>query len=100
MAGFRDLTDVDLEHQVAALSKELTALKKAVAKRGGGYYDDGREMAMDAYSEIADRISQSLPALRKRARAVESTARENPAATVAVGDVVLGLLATLAFNRR
>jgi hypothetical protein len=31
---------------------------------------------------------------------VEETARDHPAATVAVGLVVLGLVATLAFNRR
>ncbi|MEQ1937164.1 hypothetical protein ABMA46_02820 [Mesorhizobium sp. CN5-321] len=100
MAGFRDLTDVDLEHQIAALSKELTTLKKAVARRGSGYYEDGRDMAMDYYSDLSDRIAQSLPHIRKRARMVEETARDHPAATVAVGLVVLGLIATLAFNRR
>jgi hypothetical protein len=100
MAGFRDLTDVDLEHQIAALSKELTTLKKAVARRGSGYYEDSRDMAMDYYSDLSDRIAQSLPHIRKRARMVEETARDHPAATVAVGLVVLGLIATLAFNRR
>lgn len=98
--AFRDLTDMDLEQQAAALSKELAALKKAVARRGSGYYEDGRDMAMDTYSDIAERVSHSLPHLRKRARMVEATARDHPAATAAVGLLVLGLIATLAFSRR
>jgi hypothetical protein len=100
MAGFRDLTDVDLEQQVAALSKELAALKRTIAKRGGGLYEDGRDMAFDTYSDIAGRISRSLPYFRGRARVVEATARDHPAAVAAVGLVVLGLIATLAFSRR
>ena len=98
--AFRDLTDIDLDQQVAALSKELAALKKTLARRGGGYYQDGREMVMDAYSDIAERVSGSLPHFRRRARMVEATARDHPAATAAVGLVVLGLIATLAFSRR
>lgn len=98
--ALRGLTDIDLERQVTSLSKELAALKKAVAEHGGDYYEDGRGMAMDYYSDIADRISHSLPAMRKRARAVEATARDHPAAAAAVGLVVLGLIATLAFSRR
>jgi hypothetical protein len=96
----RDLTDIDLERQVDALSKELVALRRSVARRGGGYYEDGRDMALDAYSDIAERVSHSLPYIRKRARMVEATARDHPAATAAVGLVVLGLIATLAFSRR
>lgn len=100
MAGFRDLTDLDLEQQVAALSKELATLKRSAAKRGSSYLEDGRDMAFDAYSDIAGRISHSLPHLRKRARMVETTARDHPAAAAAVGLVVLGLIATLVFRRR
>jgi hypothetical protein len=100
MAGFRDLTDIDLEQQVFALSKELATLKRTMAKRGGGYYEDGRDMTMDTYSDIAERISHSLPYFRKRARMVEATARDHPAASAAVGLLVLGLIATLVFSRR
>jgi hypothetical protein len=100
MAGFRDLTDIDLEQQVATLSRELAALRKVMARRGGGYYEDGRDMAMDTYSDIAERISRSLPSFRKRAHMVEATARDHPVAAAAVGLVVLGLIATLAFSRR
>ncbi len=100
MAVFRDLPDIDLEQQVAALSKELAGLKRTVARRGGGYYEDGRDLAVDTYSDLAERVSHSLPYFRKRARMVEATARDHPAAAAAVGLVVLGLIATLAFSRR
>lgn len=98
--AFRDLTDIDLERQVDALSKELAALRRTVARHGGGYYGDGRDIAIGAYSDIAERVSHGLPYIRKRARMVEATARDHPAATAAVGLVVLGLIATLAFSRR
>ena len=100
MALFSDLTDIDLEKQVASLSRELSALKRSLARRGGDYYEDGRSAAADRYSDLMDRISDHLPSVRRRARALETTARDHPAATAAVGLVVLGLVATLVFSRR
>lgn len=100
MASLSSLTDVDLEKQVAALSKELAALKKAAARRGNAYYEEGRDAAWDYYSDLADRIGDSLPAIRRRARALEHTARDNPGTTAAVGLVVVGLLAALLLSRR
>ena len=89
----------DLEDQVAALTKELTALKKTVAKRGSSAYQDTRDSAADAYGELWDRFSESLPAMRKRARAAEKVARENPATTAFLGLAVLGLAAALLARR-
>ncbi len=100
MALFSDLNDIDLEKQVAALSRELSALKRTVARRGGSYYESGREAAAESYSDLMDRISDHLPAVRRRAHALETTARDHPAATAAVGLVILGLVATLVFSRR
>jgi len=100
MASFSDLTDVDLEKQVASLSRELAALKRTMAKRGRAYYEDGRETAWDTYSDFMERVNDRLPSLRRQARALESTARDHPATTAAVGLVVLGLLATLLLSRR
>lgn len=100
MALFSDVTDLDLEKQVAALSRELSALKRTLAKRGGSYYEDGRETAADYYSDFMERIGDSLPALRRRAHAIETTARDHPATAAAVGIVVLGLLATVVLRRR
>ncbi len=102
MASLSTMTDIDLEKQVAALSKELAALRKTVTKRGGAMYEDGRDAAWDYYADLADRIGHKLPslALGKRARALEGTARDHPATVAAVGLVVVGLVATLLFSRR
>jgi ElaB/YqjD/DUF883 family membrane-anchored ribosome-binding protein len=98
--AFSSISDIDLEKQVANLSKELAALKKEMSRRGGGLYADGREAVSDYYSELAERVADRLPDLRSRAKALESSAREHPATAAAVGFVVLGLLATLLFTRR
>jgi hypothetical protein len=100
MASFSDKTDFDLEKQIGLLSRELAALKKAVSKRGGAYYEEGRDAAWDAYSDLAGRIGEHLPSLRRRARAIEGSAREHPATTAAIGLVVVGLVAAMLFSRR
>ena len=100
MVSFSTLSDVDLEKQVATLSKELAALRKVVAKRGGAYYEDGRDAASDYYGQLADRVSDALPAIRKQGRAIEKTARDHPATAAAVGLVVVGLVASLLLSRR
>ncbi|HEY4191348.1 MAG TPA: hypothetical protein VGM46_01770 [Mesorhizobium sp.] len=100
MPSFSDMTDIDLEKQIASLSKELAALKKTASKRGKAYYDEGRDAAWDSYSDLAERISDALPGLRKRAKVIEGTARDHPATAAAVGLVVVGLVAAMLFNRR
>ena len=100
MASLSTITDIDLDKRVAVLSKELAALRKVVAKRGGAYYEDGRDAASDYYAQLADRISDALPAIRKQGRAIERTARDHPATAAAVGLVVVGLVASLLFSRR
>lgn len=100
MASLSTITDIDLDKRVAVLSNELAALRKVVAKRGGAYYEDGRDAASDYYAQLADRISDALPAIRKQGRAIERTARDHPATAAAVGLVVVGLVASLLFSRR
>ncbi|WFP61180.1 hypothetical protein [Mesorhizobium sp. WSM4904] len=93
-------TDHDLDKQFAALSRQLDDLRKTLAKRGDGYYEDGREAASDYYSQLADRLHEALPAVRRKGRALERTARDHPATAAAVGLVVVGLLAGLLISRR
>lgn len=100
MVSFSDMRDIDLDKQIAALSKELASLKKIAAKRGSAYYDEGREAAWDTYADLAEAVRDRLPALRKRAKALEGTAREHPATAAAVGLVVLGLVGAMLFSRR
>jgi ElaB/YqjD/DUF883 family membrane-anchored ribosome-binding protein len=93
-----DIED-DLEEQVARLTKEISSLKKALSKRGAIAYEDTRESASDLYGELWDRFSEALPFMRKRARAAEQVARDNPATAAVVGLVVVGLLVTLLVRR-
>lgn len=100
MASVSDFTRADLDRQINTLTKELTALKKTVSKRGAAYLEDGREAAWDHYSDLADRVRDSLPAIRKQGRAIERTARDHPATTAAAGLIVVGVLAALLLSRR
>lgn len=107
MASFSSLSDKDLEKQVAQLTKELASLKKQLSKRGHHYYEEGREALADYrdtisdyYDEISGRIGDHMPDIRRKARVIENTAREHPAAAAAVGLIVIGLAASLLFGRR
>ncbi|TGQ73164.1 MAG: hypothetical protein E5V49_01995 [Mesorhizobium sp.] len=100
MALFSTLSDVDLEKQVAVLSRELAALRKAMSRRGGAYYEDGRDAALDTYSDLAGRLRDAMPTIRKQGRVIEKSARDHPAVAAAVGLVVVGLVASLLFSRR
>src|SRR5262245_28796873 len=100
MASLSTLSDLDLEKQVAVLARELAALRKAVSRRSGTYYEDGRDTASDYYAQLAARFSDALPVIRKQGRAFKRTARDHPATAAAVGLVVVGLVASLFFSRR
>ncbi|MFC5386373.1 hypothetical protein ACFPLB_10385 [Aquamicrobium segne] len=107
MASFSSLSDKNLEKQVAQLSKELTALRKQLSRRGHDYYEEGRETLTGYgdtvsayYDELSGKLNDHLPELRKRARMIENTAREHPAAAVAAGLIIVGLAASLFFSRR
>lgn len=105
--GFIDPREIDLQEQVRMLGNEVALLRKAAAKRGSNLYGQANELyehasgtASDYYADIADAIRAALPGFRKRARAAETAALQNPAIVAAVGLVVLGLAASLLFGRR
>jgi hypothetical protein len=100
MVSFSSISDIDLDKQVAALTRELAALKKAVSTRGGAYYEDGRDAASNYYSDLAEHLGDALPAIRRHGRAIEKTARDHPATVAAVGLVVAGLVASLFLGGR
>ena len=95
----RDEVVENLEEQLASLRKEVKSLRKLAAKRGAAAYEDASDGVVHLYEELADRVADALPPLRKSARRVERHARENPAAAAAVGLVVLGLLAAMMMRR-
>ena len=105
-----DLPDIDLEKQLNALAKEVGRLKKNAAQRGSALYDtasergsafygDAGDTLSDLYGGVSDFVAANLPRLRKRARAFEATASNNPAVVAAVGLVVVGLVASLFWRR-
>ena len=99
ISKIRSDVESDLQDQVTRLTKELSALKKSLSKRGAGAYADTKDAASDVYDEMWERFSETLPLIRKRARAAEKVARDNPATAAVVGLAVVGLLVTLLARR-
>lgn len=99
MTSFFSGAGDDIETRIAQLSNELSSLKKAAAKRGAKSYEDGLELASDTYDEWRGRFEEALPHLRKGARRIERSARDNPAAAALIGLAALGLLAALLSRR-
>ncbi|MGB3390144.1 MAG: hypothetical protein WBA88_19415 [Pseudaminobacter sp.] len=85
----------DLETQVSRLSREVSSLKKALAKRGAAAYEDTRDSASDIYEDVMERLSDTMPDLAKQSRAVRQAARDNPVAATVIGIAVVGLLVGL-----
>jgi hypothetical protein len=105
--GYFDPREIDLQEQVRMLGKEVASLRKAAAKRSNNFYEQANELygqasgtASEYYADIIDAIRAAMPGIRRRARAAETTALQNPAIVAAVGLVVLGLAASLLFRRR
>ncbi|MBX3582056.1 MAG: DUF883 family protein [Rhizobiaceae bacterium] len=96
---FRRDAEDDLEAQVENLTNELAAMKKALSRRGSDAYGDARHAAHDFYGDLRDRLTDTLPLVRKRARAAEQVARENPVTTAVIGLAVVGLLAAMLSRR-
>ncbi len=100
MASLSTLSDLDLDKQVAALSRETGGPEEGRIRQSSAYYEDGRDAASDYYAQLAARFTDALPAIRKQGRAIERSARDHPATAAAVGLVVVGLVASLFLSRR
>lgn len=92
--------DDDLEERFRRLSKEVQALSRAVGRRGSRAMDEGRDGAAELVSELSDRLSDMMPEIRRRSRAVEQTAREHPAAVAVAGVLVVGLALSIILHRK
>lgn len=93
-----DLSD-DLEDQVARLQKEVASLRKSLRKQGSAAYDQGKDAAGDLYDDLAERLSDALPHLRKQSERVGKAASDNPLAAALIGVGLVGLLAIF-FSKR
>jgi ElaB/YqjD/DUF883 family membrane-anchored ribosome-binding protein len=88
-----------LADQISSLQEELKSLRRQASKRGGQSYSEARESAADLVEEIGDALAPAVAQLRRQARHAGETARSNPAATAAVGLVLLGLAAAFFASR-
>jgi hypothetical protein len=91
--------DDDLEARLAHLAKEMSSLKKALARRSVDAYDDARDTTADFYGDLRDRFVDALPGMRKHARTAQHVARDHPATAAIVGLLVVGLVATMLTRR-
>jgi len=99
ISKLRGDVEENLQDQVSRLTKELAYLKTSLSKRGSRAYEETRDTASDVYADLWDKFTETMPVVRKRARAAEKVARENPATAAFVGLAVVGLLVTLMARR-
>ena len=84
----------DIHRDVEALRREVAALSRAAAKRGSAAWRGAGDEAAGLYDEVAERMHNALPVIRRRARDLEETIRDNPARTAAaVGLAALAVAA-------
>ena len=102
MALFDNRNDsFDLESELTALRREVASLGRQVSKRGKAAYRGAGDDIGHYYDEIAESFAAALPMLRKRARGVEHTIRDNPGRTAAVvGLAALTVAAAVIFSSR
>src|SRR6187200_218493 len=100
LSRLRENLDDDLAGQIAALTAEVAALRKAASTRGIAAWNDGRNSTAEIYDDLSGRIAVLMPGFRRQARMIERSARENPGATAAiVGLVIVGLAVALMARR-
>ncbi len=99
LSKFRENFQDDVQDQIARLNREVTSLRKALSRRGSTALADTRDSAADLYEDLWERMSNSLPDIRRGARRARDTARDNPVATTAVTIGVIGLLVALMSRR-
>jgi len=93
----------DLHRDIEALRREVAALSRSASKRGSAAWRGASEEASGFYDDVSERIGHALPVIRRRARDLEETIRDNPARTAAaVGLAALAVaaMALLLGNRR
>ncbi|MDI6027402.1 hypothetical protein QBK99_14490 [Corticibacterium sp. UT-5YL-CI-8] len=96
---FRDTVEDGLHEQVARLSKEMASLQKILSRQGARAAAQTRDGASEIYDELASRLQDAMPVIRKQARVAQRTARDNPVATAIIGVAVAGLVLSLLSRR-
>lgn len=102
MALFDNRNDgFDLESELTALRREVASLGRQVSKRSKAAYRGAGHDIGHYYDEIAASLAAAVPTLRRHARGVEHTIRDNPGRTAAVvGLAALTVAAAVIFSSR
>lgn len=95
----RDAMSDEAEIQIARLQREVSALRRQLAKRGSAAYDEASERAGDLYEEVISRIGDAMPQIRRQSKAVGKAASDNPITTAVVGLALVGLVVGLMSRR-
>lgn len=93
----------DVHRDIENLRREVVALSRSASKRGSAAWRGASEEASGFYDDLAGRVQDALPVMRRRAHELEETIRDNPArAAAVVGLAALAVAATalLLGNRR
>lgn len=88
-----------LADQIHSLQEELKSLRRQAGRRGAQSYSDARDSAADLVEDIRDTLAPTMAQMRRQARHAGENVRSHPAASVAVGLIVLGLAAALFAGR-
>jgi ElaB/YqjD/DUF883 family membrane-anchored ribosome-binding protein len=94
-----DLLSGDLEDQVARLQKEVAHLRKLAGKHGASAMVGTRDTALDLYDDIAERVADLMPHVRRQSRVMGRAASDHPVATAVIGLAVIGLAIGLLTRR-
>ena len=93
----------DIHRDVEALRREVAALSRVAAKRGAAAWRGASDEASGLYDEVAERVGNAMPIIRRRAHDLEETIRDNPArtaATIGLAALAIAAAALLLGNRR
>ncbi|MBC8129979.1 MAG: DUF883 family protein [Rhizobiaceae bacterium] len=74
----------EIQDQIATLRNEVASLTRSLSRRSGEAFSEIEDRASDLYGYVQDRGPEVAREIRKQARYVEHTARENPITTLAV----------------
>ena len=89
-------TQAEIEDQIAALRNEVASLTKSLSKSGASAFNTIEDRASDLYGYVQDRSPEVVRELRKQARYIENSARENPVASIALAAVALLVIGAIA----
>ena len=93
----------DLHRDIDTLRREVAALSRSAAKRGSTAWRGASDEASGLYDDVAERVHNAMPIIRRRARDLEETIRDNPgrtAAAVGLAALAVAAAALLLGNRR